>query len=220
MQIWQKAFIGCLLTTVTAMSYATVDIRVLNPDGTAAANVVVFALSDSVDLPTSQTSSIEIAQQDKLFQPYITVMQRQDKVQFVNRDDFTHHIYSLSEGNRFSFKLRAGQQQGLELQHQDKAIEQVAMGCNIHDWMSGFLLILDTPYFAHTDTTGHVSLPLQDNGEYQLYLWHPMFTSEEHIYSRNLSYPAQMQIEWNLQEQLNASEPQASDDDFEFLDEY
>ena len=34
----------------------------------------------------------------------------------------------------------------------------VTLGCNIHDWMLGFILVLDTPWFAQTDKQGKTRL--------------------------------------------------------------
>lgn len=217
---WQKALIASMLATTAALSNAAIDVQVLNPNGSPAVDVIVFALADSGNYPASQSARIEIAQKDKLFQPYITVLQREDAIQFVNQDDFTHHIYSLSEGNRFSFKLKAGERQSLSLTEQTAAFEQVAMGCNIHDWMSGYMLILDTPYFARTDENGHTTLPIEMPDNYRLHIWHPTFSSADHTYSRTVTWPDISTVNWQLDEQLSTEQPQANDDDFDFLDEY
>lgn len=220
MHSWQKALIGSTLAIISALSNAAVDVRVLNPNGSPAVDVIVFALSNAGDYPETPAKRIEISQKDKLFQPYITVLQRQDEIHFVNQDDFTHHIYSLSEGNRFSFKLKAGEYEQLELENHNKLFEQVSMGCNIHDWMSGYMLILDTPYFARTDAQGQTSLPIDNPGVYQLHIWHPTFSTGDHSYARTINVPTGSRITWQLAEQLNTEQPQADDDDFDFLDDY
>ena len=30
----------------------------------------------------------------------------------------------------------------------------VELGCNIHDWMVAYVMVLETPYFGVTDATG------------------------------------------------------------------
>ncbi len=80
----------------------TLDVTVKNPDLSGAEAIVIYAEPLNHSVPDLQTRKIEISQKDRAFAPYITVIQRQDTVEFSNRDDFTHHIYSISGENRFS----------------------------------------------------------------------------------------------------------------------
>ena len=48
----------------------------------------------------------------------------------------------------------------------------VSLGCNIHDWMSAYIYVVDTPYFTITDTKGKASLALPF-GDYKIRYWHP-----------------------------------------------
>lgn len=54
----------------------------------------------------------------------------------------------------------------------------IALGCNIHDWMLAYVLVLQTPYFTTTDSRGtwHVDgLPV---GNYEARVWHPLMRQE------------------------------------------
>src|SRR5690606_15298967 len=48
----------------------------------------------------------------------------------------------------------------------------VVVGCNIHDWMIGWIVVLDTPHHARSAADGKVRLEVPD-GEYTLRAWHP-----------------------------------------------
>jgi hypothetical protein len=48
----------------------------------------------------------------------------------------------------------------------------VKLGCNIHDWMSGIILVLPTRHFAMTDDNGGYTLSGLSPGEYTLTAWH------------------------------------------------
>ena len=50
----------------------------------------------------------------------------------------------------------------------------VRIGCNIHDWMSGIILVLPTPHFAVTDAAGHFVLENLPKGSYTLVAWHAL----------------------------------------------
>ena len=43
----------------------------------------------------------------------------------------------------------------------------VTLGCNIHDWMSAYIVVINSPYFATTDEQGQTSLTLPV-GDYEL----------------------------------------------------
>ena len=109
--------------------------------------VVYLQPEDDISLPFNE-QIVEVGQFDRSFTPYISVMQLGNKVIFKNKDDITHHIYSPIGDNKFSFKISAGESQ---IKRDFQQTGEVAMGCNIHDWMSGYLLIVDTPLFGKTN---------------------------------------------------------------------
>ncbi len=49
----------------------------------------------------------------------------------------------------------------------------VALGCNIHDWMNGYIRVVDTPYAAKTDHNGYARIAAVPYGSYGLTIWHP-----------------------------------------------
>jgi hypothetical protein len=46
------------------------------------------------------------------------------------------------------------------------------LGCNIHDGMLGYILVVDTPYFGLTDGNGSLQLDAPQ-GEYAIHVWTP-----------------------------------------------
>jgi hypothetical protein len=50
----------------------------------------------------------------------------------------------------------------------------VKVGCNIHDWMSGIILVLPTPWFARTDADGRFTLENLPDGKHTLVAWHEL----------------------------------------------
>ena len=51
---------------------------------------------------------------------------------------------------------------------------EVVIGCNIHDWMEAWVLVVETPYFAKTAANGGAGLGELPAGRYRLRLWHPL----------------------------------------------
>lgn len=219
--MYKSPLLASLALLIPSLSNAaTLDVTVLNPDQSGAQGMILYAEPIEHSIPDLPSQKIEIAQKDRAFAPYITVMQRQDAVEFSNQDDFTHHIYSISGENRFSFKLRSGQSKALEGLSNNVGSETIAMGCNIHDWMSGFILILDTPYFTETGKNGQATLKLQQTGKYRLTLWHPQLKTTDNRLTRTIDLAQDHNITWSLANRFEVVPPQADEEDFEFLDKY
>ena len=215
----------CLFFTLLAalpsshLLAAELSVTILDVKGNPLSDMVVYAEPKSgiKDLKPN-INQLTIDQKGKKFTPYATVMQKGQKIQFSNKDDITHHIYSVSGQNRFDFKLQAGQK---VMTQQIKSSEEIAMGCNIHDWMSGFVLVVDTPYFGKTNKQGIVTFNLENTDEYKVTVWHPQLDtqtrklSQSHIINNN-----NQTILMTLPKPLLHIPKQMGQEEFEFLEEY
>ncbi|SET59031.1 cupredoxin domain-containing protein [Thalassotalea agarivorans] len=194
-------------------------VTVANQDQSPATNVVVFLqpTNQNQSLPMNQTP-LHIGQQDKAFVPYVSVMQKGSEVSFMNYDDITHHIYSPVGQHKFSFKIKASEEKIIDTIDETG---EIAMGCNIHDWMSGHILVVDTPYFAVTDDNGIAKLPDIQQGDYLLNVWHPQLSSDN---NNDVSQTIEVNSTRSARVQLNttlAREPvQENSEDFDFLSDY
>jgi hypothetical protein len=90
-------------------------------------------------------------------------------VLFPNQDTVRHHVYSFSPTKTFELKLYAGVPANPVIF--DK-VGIAVLGCNIHDNMVAWVLVVDTPYFGHTDAQGKLALDNVPNGSYKLRTWH------------------------------------------------
>lgn len=113
---------------------------------------------------------VEIVQVDRQYTPYVTPLQVGTTAVFPNADTVQHHIYSVSKPKRFEKALYAPGA------HETVVFDQpgvVALGCNIHDWMVAYVVVVDTPFFAKSADAGTVTLNALPAGRYRLDLWHP-----------------------------------------------
>ena len=119
--------------------------------------------------PAPDAPIAEIQQQNQEFSPYVTVIRAGTAVRLPNRDTVAHHVYSESPAKRFEFPLYApGKAETVTF---DKP-GVVALGCNIHDWMVAYIVIVDTPWHAQTKS-GAATLPSVPSGRYRCEIWHP-----------------------------------------------
>jgi plastocyanin len=144
--------------------------NVTNTEGTGVADVVVFVQSPAPAPDKSGRMQI-VDQVNKTFVPGLLPIVVGTSVRFPNHDQIHHHVYSFSPAKTFELPLYKGEDAAPVLF--DK-VGVVKIGCNIHDWMSGVILVLPTPHFAVTDATGHFVLQDMPNGTYTLVAWHAL----------------------------------------------
>jgi len=154
---------------------ADIEVLVADPAGSRLQNAVVVA--DALDSPSDGASrsepklpSVTIAQHNKQFEPYVSVIRVGTIVDFPNRDNILHNVYSFSKVKPFQLPL-----------YKDKPPEPVlfdkpgavVLGCNIHDWMVAYVYVVASPYFAKTDADGRAILAALPPGSYRIRAWHP-----------------------------------------------
>jgi plastocyanin len=155
---------------VMSSAAATIQVEVRDAGGRPLPDAAVYALpaAGGLDARPGRTASIE--QVDREFVPYVSVVQAGTTVSFPNRDPILHHVYSFSPAKSFEIKLYSGMSPGGILFDKPGV---VTLGCNIHDWMIGYVLVVATPYFASTDASGVARIRDVPAGAYELRAWHP-----------------------------------------------
>lgn len=162
------AVLAPALIALTALA-ATIDVGVSGPTGAPIENAVAYAIPKSGPAPFRKRE-VAVEQIDKTFVPFLTVVQTGTAVSFPNRDTIRHHVYSFSQPKPFELKLYVGTPAAPVVF--DKPGE-VVLGCNIHDQMLAYILVVDTPWFARTGATGRARIEGLPAGEYEVKLWHP-----------------------------------------------
>lgn len=151
-----------------AAAAGSVTGSVTAPEGAAIAGAVVFVQVPSP--PTAgQHATAVVDQVEKTFVPGILPIMVGTYVRFPNHDQIQHHVYSFSPTKTFELPLYKGEAPPPVLF--DK-VGVVKIGCNIHDWMSGIILVLPTPHFTVTDASGKYVLENVPEGHYTLVVWH------------------------------------------------
>jgi len=149
---------------------ASVEAAVSDAAGKPVADAVVYALPLSARSEPRSTRSAAIEQVEREFVPYVSVVETGTTVSFPNRDPIMHHVYSFSPAKSFEIKLYTGQSPRSILFDKPGVI---TLGCNIHDWMIGYILVVATPHFAKTDARGIARIRDIPAGVYELHAWHP-----------------------------------------------
>lgn len=194
----------CVLVFLATSSFGSdVEVYVVDKDDRPVADVAVYAIGSGgrASLPAPTMRAV-MDQKDKQFVPHLLVVQTGTAVEFPNSDTVAHHVYSFSHPNKFMLPMYRGEQ------HPPVTFEHsgvVSLGCNIHDHMLGYILVVDSTVFTKTDENGKASLSLGNRTGYQIRIWSPRIRDEEETLSRTVVVPgeAESQISFRLTKKLN-----------------
>ena len=154
-----------------ALGAATLTVDVRNARGAPVQDAVVYAMRDGRDTggpPARRTAVMD--QKNRMFVPHVLPVQTGTAVEFPNSDDIRHQVYSFSEAKKFQLPLYSGTPAN-PIVFDKPGI--VILGCNIHDRMSAYIVVVDTPHFAATAGDGRVTLSNLSAGRYVVHVWHP-----------------------------------------------
>lgn len=175
MRVSASAVLAGLLVsamTVTAKAYELSVTVTLDGSTEPVANAVVSVDSGRQGTPVSA----EIYQKDRAFHPHVLVVPVGSSVDFPNRDNTQHHVYSFSPAKTFNIELYADRPAAPIVFDKPGIVE---LGCNIHDHMQGFVVVTDTAATSQTDASGQVTLSIESQGtegspeKVTVEIWHP-----------------------------------------------
>ena len=184
----RRSFAGAMLTLAgaTAAHAATANVDVRGADGRPVADAVV-----TLDMPGMAPVPLRgpyvVAQANISFQPHVLIVPVGAVVQFPNRDRVRHHVYSFSRPKRFDLKLYGREEQRSVTFDKPGA---VALGCNIHDAMSGFVYVTPSRFAAVTDAAGHVAFAGVPAGTATVTVWHPSIRRPGNVQAQPLALPS------------------------------
>lgn len=111
----------------------------------------------------------EMDQKNKRFTPHILAVPRGSAISFPNFDPIFHNAFSNFSGQIFDIGLYPpGTSRTVVFQREGI----VRVFCNIHPTMSAAIVVLNTPWYAVSSTSGEFEIRNVPPGEYRLHLFH------------------------------------------------
>ncbi|WP_189047345.1 carboxypeptidase regulatory-like domain-containing protein [Aliidongia dinghuensis] len=165
-----------LMLAASPASAARVLARIADDHGKPVADAVVSLVpKDGAALPETPAPpalvSTIIDQRDETFVPYVVAVEKGGTVVFRNSDKTQHHVYSFSPVKQFEFMLSPGESSAPVV---FDTVGIAAIGCNIHDFMTAFVYVADTPFVAQSDHDGRAEIADLPPGTYSVRIWHPL----------------------------------------------
>ncbi|MCJ7591195.1 MAG: methylamine utilization protein [Woeseiaceae bacterium] len=196
--------ICCALIALLGMNVAVagvIEVRVVGSDGQPVQNVAVFIKQAGVPSTAGETPEpVVMDQRDVRVVPHILIVEKGALVSFPNSDAVAHHVYSFSRPNNFVLPLYKGTPPApVEFAHDGV----VTLGCNIHDDMLGYIVVVDTPVFGLTDEHGSISLSVDDAASnYEINIWSPRIRDSNDPLVQSVSAIPADDVTFKLQKSL------------------
>jgi plastocyanin len=137
-----------------------------------AENIAVYveAIPDKkFDVPKDH---VVIDQRKMAFLPHVVAVLQGTTVEFLNSDPVGHNVYwpSISGNKKLSHNLGTWPKgEKKPFQFNDPGVASLL--CNVHPEMSGYIVVVPTPYFAVTDKDGNFEIKNVPAGKYTLKTW-------------------------------------------------
>ena len=164
----RAGLLGMLCSLSPALWAASLQAELVDAQGQLLAGAVL-TLRGPLGAEAEPAAAL-MDQQAKQFVPNVLAVRSGTTVAFPNSDNIRHHVYSFSPAKHFELRLYQGTPSEPVLFDKPGA---VVLGCNIHDWMVGYVYVTDDPWFAVSDAQGRVQLDSLPVGSYAVSLWHP-----------------------------------------------
>jgi plastocyanin len=138
----------------------------------SAENIAVYIQAVPGKKFDAPADHIVIDQRKMTFVPHVIVVMQGTTVEFLNSDPVGHNVYwpSISGNKKLAHNMGTWPQgQKKSFQFTDPGI--ASMLCNVHPEMSGYVVVVQTPYFALTDGEGNYTIKGVPPGHYTITTW-------------------------------------------------
>lgn len=142
-----------LVCLTVSGSLQAAQIQVVDQFGDPVEGAVIH--TDLPDMTTNINALAIMDQVNKKFLPEVLIINKGQQVSFPNSDNIRHHVYSFSAIKPFEIKLYK-ETPTLPILFDKAGI--VALGCNIHDSMIGYIYVSDGFKTFVTNERGFVDM--------------------------------------------------------------
>lgn len=103
------------------------------------------------------------------YQPHVLIVPVNKPLQIMNDDGILHNIHTFSTKNPPTNMPQPKFKKKMEKVF--TVAENVPVKCDVHGWMSGWIMVVDHPYHAVTDASGKFTLTDVPPGTYTVDFW-------------------------------------------------
>ena len=132
------------------------------------ANAVVWIENAPDNAAAPHDEKVEVDQKACVFVPRVVVVPAKGTVFFLNSDKLLHNIHTTPKINA-EFTRTQPKNRSIPLTFDKPEIVRIA--CDLHPWMTAWVVVAAHPYYAVTGTDGQFAFDVPP-GQYKLKVWH------------------------------------------------
>jgi plastocyanin len=133
-------------------------------------NAVVTITDIKTGKKIDTSKKVKLTQKDCEYHPHVLAFPAGSTLEIENPDGILHNIHSYSKVNT-AFNMAQPKFKKTMEQKIEKP-EVINIKCDVHGWMSGWLVATENPYVAVTDNSGSFKLTDVPAGTYNVEVWH------------------------------------------------
>jgi plastocyanin len=137
---------------------------------------VVVYISAGDQGSTAPSQAVKYEQKGCEYMPHVLPLQVSQQLQIFNDDQTSHNIHPLAKVNPEWNKSQPAGSPPIDTKY-DKA-EFIPVKCNIHPWMHGYFVVLNTSHYSVTGEDGSFSLQGLPAGKYTVTAWQEQYGTQ------------------------------------------
>ena len=135
---------------------------------------LVNAVVSITDIKTGKkidtTKKVKLDQKECEYHPHVLAFPAGTTVEIQNPDGILHNVHSYSKVNPQFNIAQPKFKKTVDVKIEKP--EAISVKCDVHGWMSGWLVATESPYVAVTDNSGSFKLTDVPAGSYTVEVWH------------------------------------------------
>jgi plastocyanin len=136
--------------------------------------VVYISAGDQESSAPSQ--AVRYDQKGCQYLPHVLPMQISQQLQIYNDDQTSHNIHPLAKVNSEWNKSQPPGSPPIDTKYEKP--EFIPVKCNIHPWMHGYFVVLNTSHYAVSGEDGSFSIKGLPPGKYTLTAWQEQYSQQ------------------------------------------
>jgi plastocyanin len=133
-------------------------------------NVVVNIADPKDNKKYTSTQKPTLDQNGCKFVPHVDIVPAGQEVNIINSDGILHNIHTFPKNNTPFNKAQPKFKKEMPATFEKPDLIQIK--CDVHSWMSGWIVVAGHAYYALSDTSGNFKIEGVPAGSYTLEYWH------------------------------------------------
>ncbi len=156
-------------------------------------NTVVFLTKVPKGKPFPKSDPV-LDQKSCAFEPHVLLVPQRSKLKIRNSDPVLHNVHAyLRRADVFNLALPT---KGQVIEKRLRRAGVVRLKCDAgHTWMSGYVFVMEHPYYAVADEKGQFSLENVPAGKYTLRVWHEGWKRDPRAGYKNIQLDIPLKLE-------------------------